>query len=76
MFFVLDKEEYDNYDVNFTYALLIGSIVYDIISLVKLIFSEWSIIRRPWLSHPIPEFILKGNDGPDLYSSKICLVIV
>ncbi|KAF4361011.1 hypothetical protein F8388_016820 [Cannabis sativa] len=59
LFFLTDKHGYTKFDVNLTHALLLGTISFDIISLIKLIFSEWCIIRSPWIRHLIPACILR-----------------
>ncbi|CAN6552936.1 unnamed protein product [Malus baccata var. baccata] len=56
------KHEYGKFDIVLTYALLVGAIVLDTLSvLLKLIFSDWTIIalRNIWSQCYIPAWILK-----------------
>ncbi|KAM1108458.1 hypothetical protein PS2_005081 [Malus domestica] len=56
------KHEFGKFDIVLTYALLVGAIVLDTLSvLLKLIFSDWTIIalRNIWSQCYIPAWILK-----------------
>ncbi|XP_062105975.1 uncharacterized protein LOC133817465 [Humulus lupulus] len=60
LFFIAEKQGYTKFDVNLTHALLFGTICLDIVSLIKVIFSQWSdTITSPWIRPLIPLFILE-----------------
>ncbi|XP_062080226.1 uncharacterized protein LOC133784980 [Humulus lupulus] len=68
LFFTVEKQEYAEFDVNLTRALLMGTIFLDIISLIQLVFTEWNIAYMHFrkklpkrVTQRIPSFVLKRN---------------
>ncbi|XP_062115592.1 uncharacterized protein LOC133829809 isoform X2 [Humulus lupulus] len=76
-FYRAEKRGYAKFDVYLTYALLTGTIILDIVSFVKLFFSERSIIRAPWMEQFVPKFMLKRKHwSRSVFQSsmlKLCL---
>ncbi|KAL5543491.1 hypothetical protein UlMin_007275 [Ulmus minor] len=60
-FYLVEKHGFGKFETGLTYALLVGAMVLDSISLVKLIaFSDWTLIvlKESWRKH-IPKWILE-----------------
>ena len=49
-FFHVEKRGFGRLDIILTYALLIGAVVLDVISLIKLIFSDFTLVvlKKSW----------------------------
>ncbi|XP_062116577.1 uncharacterized protein LOC133830585 [Humulus lupulus] len=62
-FFLVDKEGFGRIEVALTYALLIGAIFLDAISIIMLVFSQWTFVsldvqKKNWSKY-IPACVLK-----------------
>ena len=59
-FFLVDKQGFGEFEIALTYALLIGAIILDSISAIKVILSEWTfIVLKKRCTKYVPEFISK-----------------
>ncbi|PON46643.1 hypothetical protein TorRG33x02_325430, partial [Trema orientale] len=61
-FFFVDKHGFGRFEIALTYALLIGAIVLDTISAIRVIVSDWSFVdpKNRWTKY-VPATILKRN---------------
>ncbi|KAF3448868.1 hypothetical protein FNV43_RR09584 [Rhamnella rubrinervis] len=59
--FIVKKDEFGNFDVSLTYALLIGAISLDMISGIKLVLSDWILVAIVHKKNCILQRILKGR---------------
>ncbi|PON46647.1 hypothetical protein TorRG33x02_325470, partial [Trema orientale] len=61
-FFLVEKHSFGRVEVVLTYALLIGAIVLDIISAIKVIFSDWTflVLKDKWTKY-VPTIISKRS---------------
>ena len=63
IFFLLKKHinvEFGEFEIKITYALFIGAIVLDIVSIFKIVFSDWILMHRRhrrWLGKLVPSVI-------------------
>ncbi|KAM6595024.1 hypothetical protein CsatA_002727 [Cannabis sativa] len=59
LFLLTDKRGYTGFDVGLTEALLLGTILFDVISIIMLLFSEWGILRISLVRYFTPSCIWK-----------------
>ncbi|GMN53659.1 hypothetical protein TIFTF001_022792 [Ficus carica] len=62
LFLLVDKHGFDEFEVHLTYALLVGAIVLDAMSVIRLVFSDWTLIvlKEKW-DRFVPTAVLKRS---------------
>ncbi|PON34528.1 hypothetical protein TorRG33x02_353160 [Trema orientale] len=72
VFAFIGKKGFGKFEIGVTYALFIGAIVLDIISVFKLIFSDWvlMVIKDSWIIKHIPTVILTRTRWSGSVSQK------
>ncbi|CAL2251521.1 unnamed protein product [Prunus armeniaca] len=65
LFALVGKHKFDKFDIALTYALLIGAIILDTLSVLNLICSDWTVIafNNIWSRSYIGAVILKPKRG-------------
>ncbi|KAI5331045.1 hypothetical protein L3X38_021171 [Prunus dulcis] len=65
LFALVGKHKFDTFDIALTYALLIGAIILDTLSVLNLICSDWTVIafNNIWSRSYIGAVILKPKRG-------------